>query len=75
MKSHYAPPPSPIISESARTLSSPNEAFYHGMKSTDRAPREEILHRAYAIWESEGCPVDRKLQNWLQAEAEVVGRT
>ena len=43
-----------------------------GLKVTDRAAREEILHRAYAIWESEGQPQDRKLANWLEAEAEVV---
>ena len=43
-----------------------------GLKVTDRAAREEILHRAYAIWESEGQPQDRKLANWLEAEAEVL---
>jgi hypothetical protein len=45
------------------------------MNSTDRAPREEILHRAYAIWEKEGHPDNRRLANWLEAEAEVMGRT
>ena len=44
---------------------------FPGMNSTDRAPREEILHRAYAIWEREGHPDDRKLANWLEAEAEM----
>lgn len=38
-----------------------------------RAAREEILHRAYALWEREGHPTDRKLANWLEAEAEVFG--
>jgi hypothetical protein len=42
------------------------------LKVTDRAAREEILHRAYAIWKSEGEPQDRQLANWLEAEAEVV---
>lgn len=41
-----------------------------GLRSTDRAARESILHRAYAIWEREGHPADRKLANWLEAEAE-----
>lgn len=45
------------------------------MNSGDRAPREEILHRAYAIWESEGRPDNRALANWLEAETEVMGRT
>jgi hypothetical protein len=44
------------------------------MKSADRAPREEILHRAYAIWEGEGHPDNRQLANWLDAEAEMMGR-
>lgn len=43
-----------------------------GLQSTDRAVREEILHRAYAIWEREGHPADRKLANWLEAEGEVM---
>lgn len=42
-----------------------------GLQVTDRAAREEVLHRAYAIWESEGRPTDRKLENWLKAEAEL----
>ncbi|HWL16333.1 MAG TPA: DUF2934 domain-containing protein [Opitutus sp.] len=50
------------------------EAF-PDMNSGDRAPREEILHRAYAIWESEGRPDNRALANWLEAETEVMGRT
>jgi hypothetical protein len=40
-----------------------------------RAAREEILHRAYALWEREGHPTDRKLAHWLQAEAEVLPRS
>jgi hypothetical protein len=47
---------------------------YPGLSSTDRAPREEIQHRAYAIWQSEGEPNDRALAHWLQAEAEVMQR-
>lgn len=47
---------------------------FPGMKSTDRAPREEILHRAYSIWEDEGHPENRKLANWLQAETEVMSQ-
>lgn len=46
---------------------------FAGLKSTDRAAREEILHRAYAIWESEGHPEHRELSNWLQAETGVLG--
>jgi len=42
-----------------------------GLTSNDRAAREEILHRAYAIWEHAGRPENRELANWLQAETEV----
>lgn len=42
------------------------------MKSSDRAAHEEIQHLAYAIWESEGHPENRQLDNWLQAEDEVL---
>jgi len=32
---------------------------------------QAIRERAYAIWEQEGCPEDRSLAHWLQAEAEI----
>jgi hypothetical protein len=43
--------------------------------STSTAAREEIFRRAHAIWESEGCPDDRQLDHWLQAESEFLGQT
>jgi hypothetical protein len=43
-----------------------------GLVATDRAAREEILHRAYAIWEREGRPENRHLAHWVQAEAEIM---
>lgn len=54
-------------------ISAITEDAFTGLKSTDRSAREEILHRAYSIWESEGHPSDRKLANWLEAEAAVMG--
>jgi len=47
---------------------------FSGLASNDRGAREEILQRAYAIWESEGHPDDRELSNWLQAEAGILGK-
>ncbi|HYP16432.1 MAG TPA: DUF2934 domain-containing protein [Opitutus sp.] len=41
---------------------------------TDRAAREEVQHRAYAFWLSEGQPENRALDHWLRAEAEVITR-
>jgi len=32
---------------------------------------EEVQHRAYLIWESEGRPDGRALQHWVQAETEL----
>jgi hypothetical protein len=46
---------------------------FAGLSSTDHAAHSKILDRAYAIWESEGHPVDRELSNWLQAEAGILG--
>lgn len=31
----------------------------------------KVRERAYAIWESEGCPEGREVEHWLRAEAEV----
>jgi hypothetical protein len=45
---------------------------FAGLVCTDRAAREEILHRAYAIWEREGRPENRKLAHWLEAEVDVL---
>lgn len=45
---------------------------FAGLESTDRAVREEIQHRAYAIWQGEGEPDDRQLAHWLAAETEVM---
>jgi hypothetical protein len=64
----------PIILDRRPAPLSPARNDFPGMKSTNRAPREEILHRAYALWEREGRPVNRKLAHWLEAEAEVMGR-
>jgi Protein of unknown function (DUF2934) len=33
--------------------------------------KQAIRERAYAIWEEEGCPLDRDLDHWLRAEAEI----
>jgi hypothetical protein len=39
--------------------------------STDRAAREEIQHRAYALWKQSGGSDGHSLEHWLAAEAEV----
>ena len=36
--------------------------------------REEILRRAYTIWENEGHPEHREMENWLQAETDICGK-
>jgi hypothetical protein len=61
-----------VLPLNSEGVSEPQGKF-PGLKSSDRAPHEVILHRAYAIWESEGHPDNRKLANWLEAEVEVMG--
>jgi hypothetical protein len=39
-----------------------------------RQNRQEITARARQIWEQNGCPADRDVEFWLQAEAEIDGR-
>jgi hypothetical protein len=75
MKSPFSTRELPLVLDrkTAPTLRTPYD--FPGMKSVDRASREEILHRAYAIWEREGHPNDRQLANWLDAENEVMGHT
>jgi hypothetical protein len=34
--------------------------------------RTQIAERAYYIWQSGGCRHDSSLQDWLQAEAEIM---
>lgn len=34
-------------------------------------PREAVAFRAWQIWRSEGCPNNRALANWIQAEKEL----
>lgn len=33
--------------------------------------KDQIAERAYYLWQQQGCPEGKSLQNWLQAEAEV----
>jgi hypothetical protein len=75
MKAAPAPPSRPPVTDLETGTPAPVAHEFVGLKTTDRAVREEILHRAYAIWEGEGHPPDRKLANWLEAEAEVRQRT
>lgn len=65
----------PPLTDPSLTVAIPAREAFAGLKDTDRAPREEILHRAYAIWEREGRPADRKLANWLEARRDVMGPT
>jgi aspartyl/asparaginyl beta-hydroxylase (cupin superfamily) len=55
-------------------ISMPTSDAMVGLTASDRAVREEILHRAYAIWERDGWPENRRLAHWLEAEADVLRR-
>ena len=72
MKNYPTVPNSPIGSSPSRPRGEGGSFF--GLRATDRAAHEEILHGAYLLWESEGRPENRALANWLQAEIAVMSR-
>lgn len=72
MKSYPTTPLPPLIPDLKPVAANPAPESFVGLTSTDRAAREEILHRARAIWEGEGCPKNRELAHWLQAEMEIL---
>ena len=39
-----------------------------------RRTKHEIKARAHELWEQNGCPADRDLEFWLQAESEIKAR-
>jgi hypothetical protein len=43
---------------------------FSGKKMVDNAA---IAHRAWEIWQREGCPDGRELEHWLRAEQELRG--
>ena len=67
----YAPSSGSSPGRSTEASSVPRDS-YAGLQSTDRAPREAIQHRAYALWQNEGEPSHRDVAHWLQAEVEVM---
>lgn len=34
----------------------------------------KIQEKAYQIWEAEGCPENRELDHWVQAEKQINGK-
>lgn len=65
---HY-PTPLALILDSPRHQPAGYEVFA-GLKPSGGELHENILRRAYAIWENEGHPANRQLSHWLKAEAE-----
>jgi len=41
------------------------------MRGIDRG---KIAERAYEIWKRKGCPQGREVENWLEAEAELMAK-
>jgi Protein of unknown function (DUF2934) len=54
------------------TPSAPDLRGFHGSAAPEIAAHEEILQRAYSIWECAGRPGNSELSNWLAAKAEVL---
>ena len=43
------------------------------ISTTYRAPsHDEIAQRAHEIWQRQGCPLNRELENWFEAEHQLV---
>ena len=61
-----------MLAESEPGASQPCHDGFRNLTVTERASRAEILHRAYSIWESKGSPENSRLDDWLEAEAEVL---
>ena len=72
MKSITSGAPLPIILDSDRGISTPDFKGFGGPAAPAQATHEEILQRAYSIWECAGRPGNCELANWLKAEAEVL---
>lgn len=55
------------------------EADSHTLATSEMQPRaklsvEMIAHRAYELWEREGCPCGKSDEHWQQAERELSSR-
>ena len=74
MKSLISVPPLPIILDARTSPSTTNAGKFERITDSGAPAREEIRHRAYSIWECAGCPANREVAHWLEAEAEVMGR-
>ncbi len=46
-----------------------------GVTATERNLEEQIRTRAYELYEERGREEGHDLEDWLQAEAEITGRT
>lgn len=57
--------------EIARTPPCPSNFADPG--AADRRTHAEIIVRAHSIWESKNRPDNSQLDDWLEAEAEVLG--
>ena len=60
-----------FLMDRARAFPFRDDCFFTHV-ATDRVARAEIQQRAYAIWEREGRPVNRTLDHWLEAEADLL---
>lgn len=70
------PAPQPVLPPGLNSeihVATPGLKGFEGLRSTDRAAREEIQHRAYSIWLCAGRPEHCEVAHWLAAEAEVFG--
>jgi hypothetical protein len=72
MKTNTDSSPLPLILDSEASVANAGVRGFHLSAVPDKAAHEEILHRAYSIWECAGRPRHCEAEHWLKAEREVL---
>ena len=62
-----------VRSESNVIVSQPARDGFESVHALEQAEHDEMLCRAYSIWDCKGRPGNSQLADWLQAETEVLG--
>ncbi len=63
----------PTVMDLETGISMSTRRGFEGLNTADKATSQQILNRAYTIWDRAGHPENRQLDHWLAAEAEVLG--
>jgi hypothetical protein len=67
-------PLTPVTPQFVSRPASPSPMAAPTIAGGGKATREQIAKRAYEIWIAKGRPVGRDIENWQQAERELLGQ-